>query len=113
MVGILKAIGTAIMVVAIFYVGGMASLEALGYLGQFDWPIKTVTFWTGGAVLALVLAEMTRRIIADIAAFIEEEPSQPRLKFEVDEIKEDLPAKPAARPAAPPPPRPAAAPVKK
>lgn len=112
MIGILKAIGTAIMVVGIFYVGGMASLEALEYLGQFGWAIKTVTFWTGGAVLALVLAEMTRRIIADIAAFIEDEAGQPQLKFEVDEIKEDLPARPAARPATPPP-KPAAAPVKK
>ena len=112
MVGILKAIGTAIMVVGIFYVGGMASLEALDLLGQFNWPIMTVTFWTGGAVLALVLAEMTRRIIADIAVFIEEEPAEQKLKFEVDEIKEDLPPKPAARPAAPPP-KPAAAPVRK
>lgn len=112
MVGILKAIGTAIMVVAIFYVGGVASLEVLDRFGEFGWAIKTVTFWTGGAILALILAEITRRIIADIAVFIEEEPRQPALKFEVDEIKEDLPARPAARPASPPP-KPAAAPVRK
>ena len=111
-IGILKALGAAIMAVAIFYVGGMASLEALSYLGQFDWPIKTAAFWTGGVVLALVLAEMTRRIISDITAFLEEESEGPKLKFEVDEIKEDLPAKPAGRPAALAP-KPAAAPAKK
>ncbi len=105
--GIAKAIGAAAMAVAIFYVGGMASLEALSHLGQFDWAIKTATFWTGGVVLTFVLAEMTRRIIADIAAFLEEEADAPKLKFEVDEVHDDPPPKPAARPAAPPP-RPAA-----
>ena len=112
MVGILKAIGTAIMVVAIFYVGGVASLEILDRFGEFGWATKTVTFWTGGAVLALVLAEMTRRLISDIAAFLEDEAGPPQPKFEVDEIKADLPARAAARPATPPP-RPAAAPAKK
>ena len=111
-VGILKALGAATMAVAIFYVGGMASLEALSYLGKFDWAIKTATFWTGGVVLALVLAEMTRRIISDIAAFLEEEADVPKLKFEVDEIKDDVvPPKVGARPQ--PPPKPAAPPVKK
>ena len=112
MLGILKAISTAIMVVAIFYVGGVASLETLDRFGDFGWATKTVTFWTGGAVLALVLAEMTRRLISDVAAFLEDEAGQPQLKFEVDEIKEDLPPRPAARPTAPPP-KPAAAPVRK
>jgi hypothetical protein len=111
-VGIVKAIGAAVMAVSIFYVGGMASLEALSYLGQFDWAIKTAAFWTGGVVLALVLAEMTRRIISDIAAFLEEEAGEPKLKFEVDEIHDDPPPKPAARPAAAPP-KPAAPPAKK
>jgi hypothetical protein len=109
--GILKAIGAAAMAVAIFYVGGMASIEALGYLGTFDWAIKTAAFWTGGVVLAFVLAEMTRRIIMDIAAFLEEEAEPPRLKFEVDEEHDGPPPKPAAKPAAPPP-KPAA-PAKK
>jgi hypothetical protein len=102
-VGILKAIGAAVMAVAIFYVGGMASLEALGYLGQFDWPIKTAAFWTGGVVLALVLAEMTRRIIADIAAFLEEEADRPRPKAEAEEERDEPPPKQPARPTAPPP----------
>ncbi len=102
--------GAAAMAVGIFYVGGMASLEALGHLGQFDWAIKTVTFWTGGVVLAFVLAEMTRRIIMDIAAFLEEEAEPSRPKFEVDEEHDEAPAKPAGRPATPPKP---AAPVKK
>lgn len=114
--GILKAIGAAAMAVGIFYVGGMASLEALGHLGPFDWAIKTATFWTGGVVLAFLLAEMTRRIITNIAAFLEEEAAAPKLKFEVDEEHDELPAKPAAKAAPPkpaaPPPKPAA-PVKK
>ena len=110
-VGILKALGAATMAVAIFYVGGMASLEALSYLGKFDWAIKTATFWTGGVVLALVLAEMTRRIISDIAAFLEEEADTHRLKFEVDKIEEDQPAPRAA--ARPQPPKAAALPLKK
>jgi hypothetical protein len=109
--GILKAIGAAAMAVGIFYVGGMASLEALGHLGQFDWAIKTATFWTGGVVLAFLLAEMTRRIIANMGAFLEEEAAAPRLKFEVDDEHDELPSRPAARPVAAPP-RPAAAPPK-
>lgn len=111
-VGILKAIGAAVMAVAIFYVGGMASLEALGYLGQFDWAIKTAAFWTGGVVLALVLAEMTRRIISDIAAFLDEEAGAAKPKVEVDEAKDEPPPRPAARPAVPPP-KPAGQPLKK
>ena len=106
---ILKAFAAAIMAVAIFYVGGMASLEALGHLGQFDWAIKTATFWTGGVVLAFVLAEMTRRIISDIAAFLEDEAAPAQLKFEVDEQHDDPPPKPAAKPAAAPPKAPAPA----
>ncbi|MBM3532878.1 MAG: hypothetical protein FJX60_07575 [Alphaproteobacteria bacterium] len=111
-VGILKAIGAAAMAVAIFYVGGMASLEALGYLGQFDWAIKTAAFWTGGVVLALVLAEMTRRIIADIAAFLEEEADRPQPKAESEAERDEPPPKQPARPATAPPKPPAPAKVK-
>lgn len=99
--GILKALGAAAMAVGIFYVGGMASLEALGHLGQFDWAIKTATFWTGGVVLAFVLAEMTRRIIMNIAAFLEEEAGEPKPKFEVDEEHDEPPPKAGAKSAAP------------
>lgn len=101
--GLLKAIGAAAMAVGIFYVGGMASLEALGHFGQFDWAIKTATFWTGGVLLAFVLAEATRRIIVNIGAFLEEEAAPSTLKFEVDDEHDGPPPRPAARPAAPPP----------
>ncbi|MSP48893.1 MAG: hypothetical protein EXQ95_06155 [Alphaproteobacteria bacterium] len=111
-VGILKALGAAVMAVSIFYVGGMASLEALSYLGQFDWPIKTAAFWTGGVVLALVLAEMTRRVISDIAAFLEDEVVEPKLNIEAEEVRNELPAKPTARPGFPPP-KPVALPARK
>jgi len=106
--GLLKALAISIMAVAIFYVGGMASLEALGHFGSFEWPVKTVVFWAGGLLLALVLTEATRRIIVTIASFLEEEPDNAPLKFEVDEERDGT-HRPAARtPAAAHPPRPAA-----
>lgn len=114
--GIVKALGAAIMAVGIFYVGGMASLEALHYIpAQFDWPIKTATFWSGGVLLTLVLVEAARRVIMAVATFLEDEPPEPKLKFEVDEEKDEPPpAKPGARPSAPPPkPAAPAAPPKK
>lgn len=107
----LKALSISVMAVAVFYVGGMASLEALDRFGAFEWPVKTAAFWAGGLLLALVLTEATRRIIVTIASFLEEEPDSARLKFEVDEEHEAA-HRPAVRaPVAPHPARPAAPPL--
>lgn len=110
--GMLKALVVSVMAVAIFYVGGMASIEALGHFGAFEWPVKTAVFWGGGLLLALVLTEATRRIIVTIASFLEEEPDRSPLKFEVDE-EHDSSHRPAPKaPVAGHPPRPAS-PAKK
>jgi hypothetical protein len=110
--GMLKALLVSVMAVAIFYVGGMASLEALEHLGAFEWPVKTAVFWGGGLLLALVLTEATRRIIVTIASFLEEEAERPPLKFEVDEEHDVSPRAATRAPAAGHPPKPAS-PAKK
>jgi hypothetical protein len=116
-----KLLGATIIAVAIFYVGGMASMQALHYYGNFEWAITTASFWLGGLVMVVIVAECVKRIIVAVASVVEEEAAAPAVPPAADE-EESRPAKPMARPvqappaqapkpAAPQPPKPAAAPA--
>ncbi len=72
-----KLVGAAILAVAIFYVGGMASMQALHYFGNFEWAITTASFWLGGLVMVVVVVECVKRTIMAIAAMVEEEGPPP------------------------------------
>src|SRR5438045_9764227 len=72
-----KLLGATILAVAIFYVGGMATMQALHYYGNFEWAITTASFWLGGLVMVAVVAECVKRIIVASASVVEDEAPAP------------------------------------
>ncbi|MBI3496569.1 MAG: hypothetical protein HY058_04625 [Proteobacteria bacterium] len=98
-----KLIAVTILAVAIFYVGGMAGMQALHYYGNFEWAVTTAAFWLGGLLMVLVVVESVKRTIVAIASLVEDEvPPAPQAASESDADAGPL-AKPVQRPPAPPP----------
>jgi hypothetical protein len=98
-ISIVKLIAAAALAVAIFYVGGMASMQALHYFGAFDWAITTAAFWLGGLVMVVIVAECVKRIIVAVASVIEDEAEPPHEAALIEEAEESRPARPMLRPA--------------
>src|SRR5258708_39680804 len=92
-----KLLGATILAVAIFYVGGMASMQALHYFGNFEWAITTASFWLGGLVMVVVVVECVKRTIMAIAAMVEEEGPPPAPAAAADAEDSHPPARPVHR----------------
>ena len=110
----LKLLAATVLAVAIFYVGGTASMQALRYYGNFDWAIITAAFWLGGLLMVVIVAECVKRIIVAVASVIEDEEAPMSAPAEHEDEEDSRPTRAAAKPGpgtAPKPPSPALKPA--